>query len=99
LREGGRTRKAEEMVRTNMTTIRNMPLRNKMGDILLARKWSVIPSLFKKEKKKKRQDFMKKGSCVQHFFPLSDVDDSSGLAQCSGEKGGNEVCLLGWILS
>lgn len=25
------------------------------------------------------------------------VDDSLGLAQCSGEKGGNEVHILGWV--
>lgn len=38
LREGSRVRKAERMVRTSMTTIGNRPLRNKMGDVLLARK-------------------------------------------------------------
>lgn len=38
------------------TTIDNIPLRNKMEDILLARKWDVIPSLFKRKKGvKKRQ--------------------------------------------
>lgn len=54
------------------TTIDNIPLRNKMEDILLARKWDVIPSLFKRKKgvKKKasKQDCMKKGCCLQHLF-------------------------------
>lgn len=66
VREGSRTRRAEEMVRTSVATIGNMPFRNETGDILLApRKWGIIPSVLKQ---KKRQDCLRKGSRLQDVF-------------------------------
>lgn len=55
LRDGSSTRKAEEMVRTIITTIWSMPLRNRTGDILLGGKQGVISSLFTINQQKKRK--------------------------------------------